>query len=95
MCQEGESECIGWYNGVARKQRRMLDQRLQALLQDLEQLTPGDQQQLADQIEQWLDDLEWKRVLNEPGPGALYEAAVEEIQRGETQPLRLEDFTEE
>ena len=73
----------------------MLDQRLQTLVQDLEQLTPEDQQQIADRIEQWLDDLEWRRVLNEPGSDTLYEAAVEEMQRGETQPLRLEDFAEE
>jgi hypothetical protein len=73
----------------------MLDRRLQELLRDLEQLAPEDQQHLADQIEEWLDDLEWRRVLNEPGPDALFEAAVEEIRRGETQPLRPEDFEAE
>ena len=70
----------------------MLDRRLQALLHDLEQLAPEDQQHLADQIEEWLDDREWRRILNEPGPDALYETAVEEIRRGETQPLKPEDF---
>lgn len=73
----------------------MLDERLQALLHDLEQLTLQDQQHLADQLEAWLDDLEWHRVLNEPGPDALYEAAVEEIRQGTTHPLRPEDFAEE
>jgi hypothetical protein len=72
----------------------MLDTRLQALLHDLEQLTLEDQQQIADQLEQWLDDLEWRRVLNEPGEDALYDAAIAEIRRGETQPLRPEDFAE-
>jgi hypothetical protein len=73
----------------------MLDERLQALLRNLERLTPQDQQQLADQIEQWLNDIEWRRILNEPGPDALYEAAVEEIRRGETEPLQQKDFAGE
>lgn len=73
----------------------MLDERLQSLLHNLEQLAPQDQQHLADQLEQWLDDVEWRRVLNEPGPDALYDAATEEIRLGETQPLRPEDFAEE
>jgi hypothetical protein len=73
----------------------MLDERLQALLHDLEHLTIQDQQYLADQIEAWLDDLEWRRMLNEAGPDALYEAAVEEIRQGKTQLLRPEDFAEE
>ena len=73
----------------------MLDERLQALMHDLERLAPHDQQQLADQIEQWLEDIEWGRVLNEPGPDALYEAALEEMRQGRRQPLRPEDFAEE
>ncbi len=73
----------------------MLDRRLRALLHDLEQLAPEDQQHLADQIEEWLDDREWRRILNEPGPDVLYETAVEEIRRGETQPLKPEDFEAE
>jgi hypothetical protein len=73
----------------------MLDERLQTLLHELEQLDPQDQQRLADQLEAWLDDLEWRRVLNEPGPDELYEAAVEEMRQGQTQPLRPEDFAEE
>jgi len=72
----------------------MLDERLQALLHDLEQLPVQDQQRLADQIEEWLDSIEWDRILNEPGPDALYEAAIEEIRQGQTQPLRPEDFEE-
>lgn len=70
----------------------MLDQRLLALLRDLEQLPTQQQQELADQIQDWLDDLAWKRVLNASEPDALYEAAVAEMQRGETLPLRAEDF---
>ncbi len=70
----------------------MLDERLQALLHNLEQLPAQDQQRLADQIEEWLDSIEWTRILNEPGPDALYEAAMEEIRQGETQPLKPEDF---
>ena len=73
----------------------MLDERLQAIMHDLEQLPQHDQQQLADQIEQWLEDIEWSRVLNEPGPDALYDAALEEMRQGQTQPLRPEDFAEE
>jgi hypothetical protein len=73
----------------------MLDERLQALLHDLEQLDQLEQQRLADQIEQWLEDIEWSRVLNAPGPDALYDRAVEEIRQGQTQPLRSEDFAEE
>ena len=57
----------------------MLDARLQALLHDLPHLDPHNQQRLADQLEAWLDDMEWRRVLNEPGPDALYEAALEEM----------------
>jgi hypothetical protein len=67
----------------------MLDERLQTLNHDLEALPAQDQQRLADQIEQWHDDSEWRRVLNEPGPDGLYEAALEEMYRGETQPLQL------
>jgi hypothetical protein len=70
----------------------MLDERLQALLQDLEQLPPQDQQRLADHIEEWLDRNEWARVLSEPGPDALYEAALEEMRQGKTEPLKPEDF---
>lgn len=73
----------------------MLDVRLQALLHDIEQLTPRDQQQLADQLEEWLDDREWRRVLNEPGQDALYEAAREEMRQGETLPLQSKDFGDE
>lgn len=73
----------------------MLDERLQGLLQHLKQLAPDQQQQLAERIEEWLDELEWQRILNESGPDALYEAAIEEIQRGETRPLHPEDFAEE
>jgi hypothetical protein len=73
----------------------MLDERLQTLIHDLEALPFEDQQRLADQIEQWLDDIEWHRVLNEPGPDALYEAALEEMRRSETKPLQPEDFAEE
>ena len=73
----------------------MLDERLQAIMHDLERLAPHDQQQLADQIEQWLEDIEWARVVNESGPDALYEAALEELRQGRTQPLRPEDFAEE
>jgi hypothetical protein len=72
----------------------MLDERLQALLHDLEQLPAQDQQRLADQIEEWLDSVEWTRILNEPGPDALYEAAIEEIRQGQAQPLKSEDFDE-
>lgn len=60
----------------------MLDERLQALLHNLEQLPEQDQQRLADQIEEWLDSIERTRILNEPGPGALYEADLEEIRQG-------------
>ncbi len=60
----------------------MLDERLQALLHNLEQLPEQDQQRLADQIEEWLDSIEWARILNEPGPDALYEAALEEFVKG-------------
>ncbi|WIG59508.1 MAG: hypothetical protein OJF49_002255 [Ktedonobacterales bacterium] len=70
----------------------MLDERLQGLLQHLEQLAPDQQQRLADYIEEWLDELEWQRILNEPGPDALYEAAIKEMQLGETHPLRRWDF---
>ncbi|MGH2514654.1 MAG: hypothetical protein ACRDHP_03280 [Ktedonobacterales bacterium] len=73
----------------------MLNERLQTLLHNLEHLTAQDQQQLADQLEEWFDDLEWRRILNEPSPDALYEAAINEIRRGETQPLRPEDFEDE
>ena len=73
----------------------MLDERLQAIMHDLEQLAPHDQQQLADRIEQWIEDIEWGRVLNEPGADALYDAAREEMRQGRTQPLRPEDFAEE
>ena len=73
----------------------MIDARLRALLDDIERLTAQDQQALADRIEQWLDELEWRRVLDQPGPDALYDAAMEEIRRGETKPLRPEDFAEE
>lgn len=72
----------------------MLDDRLQALLHDLGQLPAQDQQRLADQIEEWLDAIEWVRVLNESEPDALYEAAIEEIRKGETHPLKPEDFEE-
>ncbi len=64
----------------------MLDERLQALLHNLEQLPEQDQQRLADQFEEWLDSIEWTRVLSEPGPDALYEAALEEICQGQTHP---------
>lgn len=70
----------------------MIDERLHALLLSLEQLPPEDQQRLADQIEEWPDDIEWKRILNEPGHDALYDAAMDEIRKGETKPLRTEDF---
>ena len=72
----------------------MLDERLQALLHDLEQLTVEDQQRIADQIEEWLDSIEWARILNEPGSDALYEAALKEIQQRQIQPLKSEDFEE-
>ena len=70
----------------------VIDERLHALLQSLEQLAPEDQQRLADQIEEWLDDIEWKRVLNEPSHDALYDAAMDEIRQGETKPLQSDDF---
>lgn len=70
----------------------MLDERLRVLLRDLELLTRQDQQQLADHLEEWLEDMEWKRVANDPGPDALDEAAVEEMRQGRTKPLRSEDF---
>jgi hypothetical protein len=72
-----------------------LDERLPAVIHDLEQLAPQDQLQLADHIEQWLEDLEWRRVLNEPGPDALYDAAREEMHQGQTQPLPPKDLAEE
>lgn len=73
----------------------MLQERLQALMRDLERLAPDDQQRLVDQIEQWLEAIEWDRVLNEDGPDALYDAARDEMRQGRTQPLRPEDFAEE
>ena len=73
----------------------MLDERLQALLRDVEQVTPHDQRQLADQLEEWLEDIEWRRAANEPGRDALYEAALEEIRDGQTKPLIPADFVEE
>ncbi|MBF6590143.1 MAG: hypothetical protein IVW57_06370 [Ktedonobacterales bacterium] len=63
----------------------MLDERLQALLHDLEHLPSQDQQRLADQIEEWLDTIEWARILHAPGPDALYEAALEEMRQGTTE----------
>lgn len=72
----------------------MLDERLQALLRDVEQVTPHDQRQLADQLEEWLEDIEWRRAANEPGRDALYEAALEEIRQGRTKPLHAEDVME-
>jgi hypothetical protein len=67
---------------------------LQAIIHNFEQLAPQDQLQLADHIEQWLEDVEWRRVVNEPGPDALYDAAREEMRQGQTRPLRPEDFAE-
>lgn len=56
---------------------------------------PQDQRQLADQLEEWLEDIEWRRVTNESGPDALYEQAMEEIRVGKTRPLHPDDFAEE
>jgi hypothetical protein len=36
-----------------------------------------------------------RRVLYEPGPDALYDAATEEMRQGQAQPLRPEDFADE
>lgn len=73
----------------------MLGERLRALLRDLEKLTLQDQQRLADQIETWIANLEWQRLLNEEGPNALYEATLDEMRRSETRPLRLKELVEE
>ncbi|HKV85549.1 MAG TPA: hypothetical protein VJN88_13400 [Ktedonobacterales bacterium] len=73
----------------------MLDKRLQAILRDVEQLTPRDQQQLADHLEEWLKDIEWRRVLNDASPDAVYEEAVAEIRQGVTKPLHDDDFADE
>jgi hypothetical protein len=73
----------------------MLDERLQALLRVVEQLSPQDQLFLADQLEEWLEGVEWRRVANEPGPDALDEAAIEEVRQGATKPPRPDDFSNE
>jgi hypothetical protein len=70
----------------------VIDESLHTLLQSLEQLTPEDQQRLADQIEEWPDNIEWTRVLNEPGHDALYDAAMDEIRQGEMRLLHLEEL---
>lgn len=69
-----------------------LDERLQALTRELERFPAHDQQQPADQIEQWLEDI---GLLDKPSPDALYDAACEATRQGRAQPLRLEDFAEE
>jgi hypothetical protein len=65
----------------------MLDERRKAFPHDLEGRPLQDQQHFAAQIEIW--DLTWQRLLKDEGPTALYQAALDEIRRGERRPLRL------
>jgi hypothetical protein len=82
-------------NAALEEALSMLDERLHALLNELQRLALRDQQHLAAQIEIWLDNLKWQRLLNEQRPDALYDAALDEMRRGEIRPLQLMNLVEE
>ena len=65
----------------------MLIDRLQTAVEHLSQLTPEQQEQLAEQIEDILDEALWNAQFADPRSEAFFDELVAEAQRRPLRPL--------
>jgi hypothetical protein len=65
----------------------MLIDRLQAAVEHLSHLTPEQQEQLAEQIEEVLDEALWNAQFADPRSEAFFDELVADAQRGPLRPL--------
>ncbi|HET9981006.1 MAG TPA: hypothetical protein VFQ32_11210 [Ktedonobacterales bacterium] len=65
----------------------MLIDRLQTAVEHLAQLTPEQQEQLAEHIEDILDEAQWDAQFADPRSEAFFDELVEDAQRGPLHPL--------
>jgi hypothetical protein len=65
----------------------MLIDRLQTAIEHLSQLTPEQQEQLAEQIEDILDEALWNTQFSDPRSEAFFDDLVADAQRGPLRPL--------
>ncbi len=65
----------------------MLIDRLQTAVEHLSQLTPEQQEKLAEQLEDIFDEAQWDTQFSDPRAEAFFDELVADAQRGPLRPL--------
>ena len=72
----------------------MLNEKLQAAINEAATLSPEAQEALAAQIEAWLADARWDALLETPESQAFLDELIEEARNGPTAPCEWDDEAE-
>ncbi len=72
----------------------MLNEKLQAAINEAATLSPEAQEALAAQIESWLADARWDALLESPESDAFLDELIQEAKNGPTTPCKWDDESE-
>lgn len=64
----------------------MMTEQLKALMERIEQLPPDAQKKLAEEIEDILDDAEWRALLSDPRSGPVLDELIAQARRSPRRP---------
>ena len=73
----------------------MLNEKLQAAINEAATLSPEAQEELAAQIESWLADARWDALLESPESDAFLDELIQEARNGPDHSLRWDDEDKE
>ena len=69
----------------------MLNEKLQAAINEAATLSPEAQEELAAQIESWLADARWDALLESPESQEFLNELIQEAKNGPTAPCEWDD----
>ena len=69
----------------------MLNEKLQAAINEAATLSPEAQEELATQIESWLADARWDALLETPESQAFLDELIQEARNSPTAPCEWDD----
>ena len=64
----------------------MITERLKAFIERVEQLSPEQQEHLVDEIEDLLDDAEWRGLIADPRSGPVLDALIAQAKHAPKRP---------
>ena len=73
----------------------MLNEKLQAAINEAATLSPEAQEELAAQIESWLADARWDALLESPESDAFLDELIQEAKNGPTAPCEWDALLED